>query len=316
MASYIRSIYNSLPDVIATTRDADDYIPVSKEDAECFSMWGVSLADEGILIQQLRDELELSVNIPPQHNTLTLRRFLRARKHDVAAARAMFLSTLKWREEYGADRVLQDFVFNEKPEFAKFYPEGCYGVDRAGHPVYVQQPGNIDLEQLFKFTTEERCVRYHVQQQERYINLIAPACSVAAGRCVDQSLVLIDLQGVGVSTLTSDFRAIVQKVLSIDQAHYPELMWKSIIINAPTSFRVMWGMVKYMLDTRTQVKVQVLSSNWREELQEYIAPDQLPKEYGGTNPAPLSDPPGPWRDPAIVEKVAALTVDGSFCFRA
>lgn len=83
MASYIRSIYNSLPDVIATTRvrvvgasrgtnepcwgpgcrvqipqvawrphattnlqDADDYIPVSKEDAECFSMWGVSLADE------------------------------------------------------------------------------------------------------------------------------------------------------------------------------------------------------------------------------------------------------------------------------
>lgn len=57
---------------------------------------------------------------------------------------------------------------------------------------------------------------------------------------------------------------------------------------------------------------QVLSSNWREELQEYIAPDQLPKEYGGTNPAPLPDPPGPWRDPAIVEKVR-LEIGGGVC---
>lgn len=51
---------------------------------------------------------------------------------------------------------------------------GCYGVDREGRPVYVQQPGNIDLEQLFKFTTEERCVRYHVQ--------VLPDVCVGAGR--------------------------------------------------------------------------------------------------------------------------------------
>lgn len=62
---------------------------------------------------------------------------------------------------YGLTRIT---VYSPPPfPHGTLIAPGCYGVDRAGRPVYVQQPGNIDLEQLFKFTTEERCVRYHVQ---------------------------------------------------------------------------------------------------------------------------------------------------------
>jgi hypothetical protein len=53
----------------------------------------------------------------------------------------------------------------------------------------------IDMTQLWKFTTMERCVRYHLQQQERYWRLVAPAASHAAGRLHEQSLVLIDMDG-------------------------------------------------------------------------------------------------------------------------
>ena len=53
----------------------------------------------------------------------------------------------------------------------------------------------IDTEQLWKFTTLERSVRYHLQQQERYWRIIAPACSIVAGRLRDASLVLIDMEG-------------------------------------------------------------------------------------------------------------------------
>lgn len=41
------------------------------------------------------------------------------------------------------------------------------------------------------------------------------------------------------------------------QDYYPELMWKCVIINAPTTFRVIWGMVKYLMDARTQAKIEV-----------------------------------------------------------
>lgn len=74
-------------------------------------------------------------------------------------------------------------------------PAGFYGTDREGRPIYVQQPGNIDPTELWKFTTLERSVRYHIQQQERYCREVVPASSVAAGRLHEQSLVIIDMEG-------------------------------------------------------------------------------------------------------------------------
>lgn len=41
------------------------------------------------------------------------------------------------------------------------------------------------------------------------------------------------------------------------QDYYPELMWKCVIVNAPTTFRIIWGMVKYLMDARTQAKIEV-----------------------------------------------------------
>ena len=61
--------------------------------------------------------------------------------------------------------------------------------------MYVQQPGGIDTEQLWQFTTLERAVSYHITQQEKYVTRVAPAASVAAGRLVQQSVVIIDMEG-------------------------------------------------------------------------------------------------------------------------
>lgn len=44
------------------------------------------------------------------------------------------------------------------------------------------------------------------------------------------------------------------------QDNYPELMWKTLIINAPTTFRVLWAMVRHLLDARTQAKIQARQS--------------------------------------------------------
>lgn len=66
-----------------------------------------------------------------------------------------------------------------------------------------------------------------------------------------------------------------------------ELMHSAVIINAPTTFRVIWSMVKYLLDARTQAKIEVLPVDYKPELLKRIAPENLMEKYGGTNKTPL-----------------------------
>ena len=47
-----------------------------------------------------------------------MRRFLRARQHDLARAKDMFLAHLKWRQEAGVDTILDDFHFHVGCKFA------------------------------------------------------------------------------------------------------------------------------------------------------------------------------------------------------
>jgi hypothetical protein len=113
----------------------------------------------------LRAAIVTLLNANVYADDVTLRRFLRARKHDVPKAKAMVLNALKWRREFGTDTIIEDFEFTEKDHFFRYYPEGFYCTDRAGRPVYVQQPGCCDIPKLFEETTLERCLKYHVQKQ-------------------------------------------------------------------------------------------------------------------------------------------------------
>lgn len=83
-------------------------------------------------------------------------------------------------------------------------------------------------------------------------------------------------------------------------------MHKSLIINAPTSFRIIWSMVKYLLDSRTQGKIEVLPVDYEEALQKYIDPENLLPKYGGVCDKALIEEPGPWKDPDIAAEVERL----------
>lgn len=277
---------------------------MSKEDAACYLEWGLTIAEEDELIEQLKEEVELEAELNEMWDKETLRRFLRARKHDILKAKTMILKTIEWRRENNVDTILDDFEFGEKEQFHKHYPEGFFCTDRQGRPVYVQKPGDINCSELWKFTTLERSIKYHITQQERYVRTIAPSAALRCGRGAFQSTVLIDMDGVGVATLTGEVRTIMGKVMSIDQDHYPELMHKALIINAPTSFRIIWSLVKHLLDARTQEKIEVLPTDYKPVLLEHIAPENLMECYGGTNTSRLIDCPGLWNNEDIKAELA------------
>lgn len=51
------------------------------------------------------------------------------------------------------------------------------------------------MRKLYELTTEERMIKFHIQEYERCLRYIMPACSKAAGHHIDQTFAIIDLKG-------------------------------------------------------------------------------------------------------------------------
>ena len=72
---------------------------------------------------------------------------------------------------------------------------GAHGACRQGRPIYIQHLGQINMKKMYEVTTEERMLKFHVQEYERCARYIMPACSIVAGRHIDQTFAIIDLKG-------------------------------------------------------------------------------------------------------------------------
>jgi hypothetical protein len=138
-------------------------------------------------------------------------------------------------------------------------------------------------------------VTWSVQEYERCRKVILPICSHLAGHHIDQTFGIMDVKGrdtqqsevshlcfiskvvavlpemllfhghvsavlvtgVGMSHLTGDVKRLMGLVTKYDQDNYPEMLGHICIINAPSIFRMLWSVVKGMIDPRTQSKIEV-----------------------------------------------------------
>ncbi|KAG5919452.1 hypothetical protein E4U53_003987, partial [Claviceps sorghi] len=80
-------------------------------------------------VQQLRSLLEAD-GYKERLDTLTLLRFLRARKWDIALAKTMFVETEKWRKEISLDETVPKWDYPEKSEIAKYYKQFYHKTDK------------------------------------------------------------------------------------------------------------------------------------------------------------------------------------------
>ena len=64
------------------------------------------------------------------------------------------------------------------------------------------------------------------------------------------------MAGVGIKQVSS-VKQMLGKITSLDSNNYPEMLGKTCIINAPSGFGVIFGVVKPFLDARTRAKVEV-----------------------------------------------------------
>jgi hypothetical protein len=141
---------------------------------------------------------------------------------------------------------------------------------------------------------------FYINEYEKLLNYRFKACSIKAGRNIEQSTTILDLSGVALSTFSSVYN-LVNQVSTIAQNYYPEMLGKMFIINAPMLFTAVWSVVKQMLDQVTVDKIQILGSGYKSSLLQFIDADNLPDFLGGN--CKCADPfhidIGPWNDGTV-----------------
>ncbi|KAL9345581.1 hypothetical protein Peur_060434 [Populus x canadensis] len=265
-------------------------------------------AKEESAVHDFRQKLLERDLLPPRHDDYhALLRFLKAREFNIDKTIQMWEEMLNWRKEYGTDKILEDFEFEELEEVLQYYPQGYHGVDKEGRPVYIERLGKAYPSRLMRITTIERYLKYHVQEFERAIQEKFPACSIAAKRWICSTTTILDVQGLGIKNFTRTAATLLASITKIDNSYYPETLHRMFVVNAGPGFKKMlWPAAQKFLDAKTIAKIQVLEPKSLPKLLEVIDSSQLPDFLGGSCSCSaeggcLRSNKGPWNDPGIMK---------------
>lgn len=267
-------------------------------------------------VVKLRQELLNKDLLPPRHDDYhMLLRFLKTMEFNIEKTVTAWEQMLKWRKEFGADRIIQEFSFKELDTVVRHYPQGYHGVDKDGRPIYIERLGKAHPGKLMDVTTIERYLKYHVQEFERALQEKLPACSIAAKRRVTTTTTILDVEGLGMKNFSPTAANLLASIAKVDCNYYPETLHRMFIVNAGIGFRtLLWPAAQKLLDPMTIAKIQVLEPKSLSKLLEAIDSSQLPEFLGGlckcsNEGGCLRSNKGPWNDPEIIELVHHMEVN-------
>ena len=226
----------------------------------------------------------LSENVLPNfdnYDDLFLLRFLRARKFDLEKTMEMFKKFLKWRIDMKVEEINQSYELENLIQIKKLYPHGYHRTDKIGRPIYIELYDKTDVNELFKITTDDKMIKYYIKQYERQIKYIFPACSAVVKRPVEQSCTILDANGIGITSLFGPIKGFIKLASDIGQDYYPEMLGKMTIVNVGFLFRAVWSLVKGFIDPKTQSKINLLKSTYKDDLLKLVDEENLPKFFGG-----------------------------------
>jgi len=125
--------------------------------------------------------------------------------------------------------------------------------------------------------------RMHLYKMELCEKTMEEA-SKKAGKPLDFGIIVVqDIADLGFKHTYTPAVNVVKTIAKLDKDHYPEILRKFMLINAPTIFTLFWKIFKPLLDPRTVEKTQIFGrTGYLEELEKEFPRDRLPTIVGGT----------------------------------
>ena len=205
------------------------------------------------------------------------------------------------------------------PKIKQAYPHFAHGHSKAGYPVIYEQPGRMNLKELFQNGCAiDDMVRHYTFFMEFVSNRICTREEIRAKMGPDAPphnssswgiMVVMDIKGAGLSHLSGDVIKYLKRAGDINTAHYPMSMKRAFLVNSPFWLAGAWSGIKGILPD--SVHVDILSeSKYPDALKEFIDEDQIPPEYGGTSPYPLGEHPYEIELRQLAEEVEDNEEDG------
>jgi len=103
-------------------------------------------------------------------------------------------------------------------------------------------------------------------------------------RC--EQITVINLEGLSASQVNSRTLDVVKKANAVAEC-IPEMLYRCIIINAPSFFAVTWRIIRAFLDKNTSMKIELYSNKKKgqKRLTELIDENSLPSDFDGMGPS-------------------------------
>ncbi|KAG5224624.1 patellin [Salix suchowensis] len=211
-----------------------------------------------------------------ERSDVILLKFLRARDFKVKDAFTMIKNTVKWRKEFGIDAFLEEDLGDEMEKVVF-----THGVDKEGHPVCYNVYGAFQDKELYQkcFADEEKrakFLKWRIQFLEKSIRKFDFSPN---GIC---TIVQVSDMKNSPGPNRTGLRYATKHALSLLQDNYPEFVAKNVFINVPWWYLTFHKMMSPFLTHRTKSKfVFAGPSKSAETLFKYIAPEEVPVQYGG-----------------------------------
>ncbi|XP_026100962.1 SEC14-like protein 2 [Carassius auratus] len=238
-------------------------------------------------LAQFRENVKDILPQCPSQSDHFLLRWLRARNFNLQKAEAMLRKHVEFRKHLKVDTITTEWQVPEV--IARYLSGGMCGHDREGSPIWYDVIGPMDPKGLMHSVSKQDLVKSKVRDCE----ILQKECDLQSermGRNIEAITMIYDCEGLGMKHLYKPAIETYGEVLTMFEDNYPEGLKRLFVIKAPKLFPVAYNLVKHFLSVDTRRKVIVLGSNWKEVLQKYIDPEELPAHYGGKLTDPDGDP--------------------------
>ncbi|KAL8133713.1 hypothetical protein AgCh_008958 [Apium graveolens] len=183
-----------------------------------------------------------------ERSDVILLKFLRARDFKVKEAFLMLKNTLKWREEFGIESLIEENLGDDldKVVFSD-------GFDKDGHPVCYNVYGEFQNKELYKKTfgdqeKRNKFLKWRIQFLEKSIRKLD--FSPGGINTIFQISDLKNSPGPG----KTEHRIATKQALQLLQDNYPEFVAKQVFINVPWWYLAFYTMISPFMTQRTKSK--------------------------------------------------------------
>ncbi|KAI2632933.1 CRAL/TRIO domain-containing protein [Xylaria nigripes] len=211
-----------------------------------------------------------------EHPDALVLRFLRARKLDVPKAMEMLVSAVNWRMEQNIREIIirtgeaigmkTDPTEDDKGFMAQYRcgKSFVHGRDLKDRIIYIIRAQLHDPQ-----AQSNKAIESYILHNIESIRLFIKSAE-------DKCCLIFDMTGFGLKNM--DYH-VIQFLVSIFEARYPETLGVVLVHNAPFVFWGIWNIVKGWLDPVIASKVNFTRK--QADLLQFIAEENLQTVYGG-----------------------------------